>query len=165
MRFRHGRTLKPIQIALQKRKELTKGDFRTKHSNWGHLLLGIGVLIAVEGPVNTYLRAGQHLLSRSAGFRLLCCVYTWLHYESLRQHLHQFAMLSCIHTHPCCTLQSAKKVAVVLCCVICRALGSCPHQLPACREAVPRSSPVCWSSHRSAVGHCSLLGARHVEGQ
>ena len=53
----------PSQIALQKRKELTKGDFRTKHSNWGHLLLGIGVLIAVEGPVNTYLRAGQRLLS------------------------------------------------------------------------------------------------------
>ena len=25
----------------------------------GHLLLGIGVLIGVEGPVNTYLRAGE----------------------------------------------------------------------------------------------------------
>ena len=44
---------------VQKRKELTKGDFRTKHTNWGHLLLGIGVLIGVEGPVNTYLRAGE----------------------------------------------------------------------------------------------------------
>ena len=44
---------------VQKRKELTKGDFRTKHTNWGHLLLGIGVLIGVEGPVNTYLRAGD----------------------------------------------------------------------------------------------------------
>ena len=44
---------------LQKRKELAKGDFRTKHTNWGHLLLGIGVLIGVEGPVNTYLRAGE----------------------------------------------------------------------------------------------------------
>ncbi len=37
---------------VQKRKELTKGDFRTKHTNWGHLLLGIGVLIGVEGPVS-----------------------------------------------------------------------------------------------------------------
>ena len=46
---------------MQKRKQLTKGDFRTKHSNWGHLLLGIGVLIAIEGPVNTYLRAGKAL--------------------------------------------------------------------------------------------------------
>ncbi len=44
---------------MQKRKELAKGDFRTKHTNWGHLLLGIGVLIGVEGPVNTYLRAGE----------------------------------------------------------------------------------------------------------
>ncbi len=51
-----------IVLCLQKRKQLTKGDFRTKHSNWGHLLLGIGVLIAIEGPVNTYLRAGEALL-------------------------------------------------------------------------------------------------------
>ena len=45
--------------ALQTRKELTKGNVREKHSNWGHLLLGLGVLIAVEGPVNTYLRTGE----------------------------------------------------------------------------------------------------------
>ena len=36
------------------------------HWNWGSLLLGLGVLIAIEGPVNTYLRTGavlQPLLS------------------------------------------------------------------------------------------------------
>ncbi|KAK9918264.1 hypothetical protein WJX75_002697 [Coccomyxa subellipsoidea] len=41
------------------RKELTKGGYRDKHWNWGSLLLGLGVLIAIEGPVNTYLRTGK----------------------------------------------------------------------------------------------------------
>lgn len=45
---------------VQTRKELNKGNIRSTHANWGYLLLGVGVLTAVEGPVNTYLRAGIH---------------------------------------------------------------------------------------------------------
>ncbi|KAK9824790.1 hypothetical protein WJX74_008967 [Apatococcus lobatus] len=41
------------------RKELTKGDFRNKHTNLGHFLLGLGVLMSVVGPLNTYFRAGK----------------------------------------------------------------------------------------------------------
>ena len=41
------------------RKDLIKGNFRDKHHNWGSLLLALGVLIAIEGPVNTYLRTGK----------------------------------------------------------------------------------------------------------
>ena len=43
----------------QTRKELVKGNYREVHWNWGSLLLGLGVLIAIEGPVNTYLRTGD----------------------------------------------------------------------------------------------------------
>ncbi len=32
---------------------------RDKHFNWGSLLLALGVAIAIEGPVNTYLRTGK----------------------------------------------------------------------------------------------------------
>jgi len=42
----------------QERKDLMKDNPREKHNNWGSLLLGLGVAIAVEGPVNTYLRTG-----------------------------------------------------------------------------------------------------------
>ena len=45
---------------MQTRKELSKGNVRSNHANWGYLLLGLGVLTGVEGPVNTYLRAGEH---------------------------------------------------------------------------------------------------------
>ena len=48
-------------ILLQTRKELTKGNFRTLHWNWGSLLLGLGVVIGIVGPVNTYIRVGQFL--------------------------------------------------------------------------------------------------------
>lgn len=44
---------------MQKRKELVKGGFKDRHFNWGSLLLGLGVLIGVEGPVNTYMRTGK----------------------------------------------------------------------------------------------------------
>ena len=43
----------------QERKDLLKANPREKHNNWGSLLLGLGVAIAVEGPVNTYLRTGE----------------------------------------------------------------------------------------------------------
>lgn len=41
------------------RKDLVKGNYRDTHHNWGSLLLALGVLIAIEGPVNTYLRTGK----------------------------------------------------------------------------------------------------------
>ena len=49
---------------VQARKELSKGNVRSNHANWGYLLLGLGVLTGVEGPVNTYLRAGMPLPAR-----------------------------------------------------------------------------------------------------
>jgi uncharacterized membrane protein len=52
-------------LLLQDRKSLTKGGFRDRHWNWGSLLLGVGVLIAIEGPVNTYLRTGEAVCARS----------------------------------------------------------------------------------------------------
>lgn len=48
-----------IAALEEERKKLLKGDYRTEHWNWGSLLLGLGVLIAIEGPVNTYLRTGK----------------------------------------------------------------------------------------------------------
>ena len=41
------------------RKTLIAGNYRDKHHNWGSLLLALGVLIAIEGPVNTFLRTGK----------------------------------------------------------------------------------------------------------
>ena len=41
------------------RKALIASGPRDKHFNWGSLLLGLGVLIAIEGPTNTYLRTGK----------------------------------------------------------------------------------------------------------
>ena len=44
---------------VQVRKTLLKGGFRDRHFNWGSILLGAGVLFAVSGAVNTYLRTGK----------------------------------------------------------------------------------------------------------
>ena len=41
------------------RKELIAGKFKDKHANAGYLLLAMGVTLAVEGCVNTYLRTGK----------------------------------------------------------------------------------------------------------
>jgi hypothetical protein len=41
------------------RKELTQGKFKDKHWNWGSLLLGLGVVIGIAGPINTYIRVGK----------------------------------------------------------------------------------------------------------
>ena len=48
------------------RKELADGSFRDKHYQVGSLVLGLGTAFAIEGPVNTFLRAqklfpGPHL--------------------------------------------------------------------------------------------------------
>ena len=44
---------------MQQRKSIIAAGVRDKHANWGSLLLELGVLIAVEGPTNTYLRTGK----------------------------------------------------------------------------------------------------------
>ena len=43
----------------EERKALMAEGVRDKHFNWGSLLLALGVAIAIEGPVNTYLRTGK----------------------------------------------------------------------------------------------------------
>lgn len=44
---------------FQVRKELTQGRVKDQHWNWGSLLLGLGVVISLAGPINTYIRLGQ----------------------------------------------------------------------------------------------------------
>mmetsp|Transcript_24694 Transcript_24694/g.38140 ORF Transcript_24694/g.38140 Transcript_24694/m.38140 type:complete len:154 (-) Transcript_24694:653-1114(-) len=48
-----------IAELTQKRKDLLAGDFRDKHSTMGAAILAMGVGIAVEGPVNTFMRTGK----------------------------------------------------------------------------------------------------------
>ncbi|XP_015968329.1 uncharacterized protein LOC107491917 [Arachis duranensis] len=53
----------PVQVKIQQltdeRKELLKGSYRERHFNAGSILLGFGVLEAVGGGVNTWLRTGK----------------------------------------------------------------------------------------------------------
>ena len=39
------------------RKELASSDLRAKHYQVGSVILGLGTAFAIEGPVNTFLRA------------------------------------------------------------------------------------------------------------
>jgi hypothetical protein len=48
-----------IDTLTSERKALLAEGVRDKHFNWGSLLLALGVAIAIEGPVNTYLRTGK----------------------------------------------------------------------------------------------------------
>jgi hypothetical protein len=48
-----------IEALGEERKALLAEGVRDKHFNWGSLLLALGVAIAIEGPVNTYLRTGK----------------------------------------------------------------------------------------------------------
>jgi hypothetical protein len=48
-----------IEALGDERKALLADGVRDKHFNWGSLLLALGVAIAIEGPVNTYLRTGK----------------------------------------------------------------------------------------------------------
>mmetsp|Transcript_10433 Transcript_10433/g.33726 ORF Transcript_10433/g.33726 Transcript_10433/m.33726 type:complete len:302 (+) Transcript_10433:208-1113(+) len=50
---------KQIDALAVERKELVAGDFKNRHTNWGNILLAIGVLISVEGGVNTWMRTGK----------------------------------------------------------------------------------------------------------
>ena len=57
------------------RKELADGSFRDKHYQAGALVLGLGTSFAIEGPINTFLRAqklfpGPHLY---AGAGIVVC--------------------------------------------------------------------------------------------
>ncbi|GLJ23788.1 hypothetical protein SUGI_0451350 [Cryptomeria japonica] len=53
----------PIQTKIQQlteeRKQLLKGSFRDRHFNAGSILLGFGVLEAVGGGINTWMRSGK----------------------------------------------------------------------------------------------------------
>ena len=42
-----------------KRKELADGSFRDKHYQVGSVVLGLGTAFAIEGPVNTFMRANK----------------------------------------------------------------------------------------------------------
>ncbi|CAM9604706.1 unnamed protein product [Phaeothamnion confervicola] len=48
-----------IAAAATRRKELASKDVRDRHYALGSLLLGLGTFSAIEGPVNTFLRAGK----------------------------------------------------------------------------------------------------------
>ncbi|CAL0315409.1 unnamed protein product [Lupinus luteus] len=48
-----------IQQVTEERKELLKGSYRDKHYNAGSILLGFGVLEAVGGGLNTWIRTGK----------------------------------------------------------------------------------------------------------
>jgi len=57
------------------RKELANGSFRDKHYQVGSVVLGLGTSFAIEGPVNTFMRAqklfpGPHLY---AGAGIVVC--------------------------------------------------------------------------------------------
>jgi len=44
---------------LQERKELIGQRLNEKHFNWGSLILGLGILMSIAGPFNTFLRTGK----------------------------------------------------------------------------------------------------------
>ncbi|XP_027336971.1 uncharacterized protein LOC113850588 [Abrus precatorius] len=48
-----------IQQLTEERKELLKGSYRDRHYNAGSILLGFGVLEAIGGGLNTWLRTGK----------------------------------------------------------------------------------------------------------
>ncbi|KAI4355281.1 hypothetical protein L6164_004070 [Bauhinia variegata] len=48
-----------IQQLTEERKELLKGSFRDRHYNAASILLGLGVLDAVGGGLNTWFRTGK----------------------------------------------------------------------------------------------------------
>ena len=60
--------------SVQKRKELTQGNFKDRHHSVSSLLLGFGTVLGIEGALNTYTRLGKlvpgpHLF---AGASIVC---------------------------------------------------------------------------------------------
>lgn len=64
---------KPWCVLLQERKELIGKKLNEQHSNWGSLLLGLGVTISVAGGFNTFLRTGESLTATPGGRREGTC--------------------------------------------------------------------------------------------
>ncbi len=58
------------------RKELAQGDFRDRHWGLGSIILAFGVSFAVEGPLNTYARAGK-LFPGPHVYAGCACVALW----------------------------------------------------------------------------------------
>ena len=58
-RRREARWRNRLMSSRRPRKELVAGKFKDKHANMGYLLLALGVTLAVEGGMNTYLRVGK----------------------------------------------------------------------------------------------------------
>ena len=50
---------KEIDELTVKRKELAGGNYRDRHFNVGSILLGGGIVLGVEGALNTYMRVGK----------------------------------------------------------------------------------------------------------
>jgi Protein of unknown function (DUF4079) len=48
-----------LVFCCQERKKLIGQKLNEKHNNWGSLILGLGVTMAVAGPLNTFLRTGK----------------------------------------------------------------------------------------------------------
>ena len=48
-----------IEEMMETRKRMSKQDLKDKHHQVGSLILALGTFTAIEGPVNTYLRAGK----------------------------------------------------------------------------------------------------------
>merc|ERR1719171_2435112 len=48
-----------IDAKTAERKDLASKDFKDRHWALGAILLGVGTSFAIEGPVNTYMRAGK----------------------------------------------------------------------------------------------------------
>jgi Protein of unknown function (DUF4079) len=44
---------------VQKRKQLVSGNFKDRHHQIGSVLLGFGVVTAIDGCLNTYIRTGK----------------------------------------------------------------------------------------------------------
>ena len=62
-------------LLTETRKDIAGGDWRAKHYQVGSVVLGLGTAFAIEGPVNTFLRAqklfpGPHLY---AGAGVVVC--------------------------------------------------------------------------------------------
>ena len=58
------------------RKDLMAMDYRDRHWSLGSVLLGLGVCFAIEGPVNTYMRAGK-LFPGPHVYAGCACVCAW----------------------------------------------------------------------------------------
>ena len=56
---------------MQERKSLIGKKLNEQHTNWGSLLLGLGVTISVSGGYNTFLRTGGSVWVQGA----CCCLW------------------------------------------------------------------------------------------